>query len=68
MHGAGDRVLRGQAAQVGEGEQGLGADHDGKVPFELGQRGFARRAVAGQRAKRVVDEPEPVARPGVGRG
>ena len=48
-----------EPAQVGEGEQGLGADDHREIPLELGQTRGVRGA--GQRAQRVeLDEPEPV--------
>jgi len=58
--GAGHGLGRGQPAQVGEDEQGLGAHDDGQAPLELGQ---CLRIGPGQRGEGVIDEREPVPGP-----
>jgi hypothetical protein len=62
---AGDRVLGGEPDQVGQGEQGLGADHRGEVLLELGEPGrvgVAQRVV--ERRQGLLDQAEAKARPG----
>jgi len=62
---AGDRVFGGEPGQVGQGEQGLRADHRGEILLELGQPrrvGVAQRVV--ERRQGLLDQAEPEARPG----
>jgi hypothetical protein len=75
---AGDGGLGVQPVQVGQAEQRFGADDDGEISSELGQRGGVSRAIGaagargvgsaggvGQGSERLVDQSEAQARPGV---
>ncbi|MEV0069209.1 MULTISPECIES: hypothetical protein [unclassified Amycolatopsis] len=68
MDDAAHGVVRGEAVEVGQAGQRLGADHDGEVAFELGQGRGGEVLQLCRRGERVVDEAEAQTRAGGGVG